>query len=56
MVGDWPERDIQGAKKVGMQTAFAKYGDTFNTIKSGADYDLEDISDLLDIIIKRNEC
>ena len=25
-VGDWPERDIEGAKKVGMRTAWAKYG------------------------------
>ncbi|MFH1134152.1 MAG: HAD-IIIA family hydrolase [Nanoarchaeota archaeon] len=26
MVGDWAERDIDGAKKVGMRTAYAKYG------------------------------
>ena len=25
-VGDWPERDIVGAKGVGMKTAWAKYG------------------------------
>ena len=50
MVGDWPERDIKGANEVGMKTAFAKYGDTFDTINSGADYELEDISDLIDII------
>ena len=54
MVGDWPDRDIQGAKQVGMKTAFAKYGDVFNTKKSGADYDLKDISELLDIIKKTN--
>ena len=54
MVGDWPERDIVGAKKIGMKTAFAKYGDVFNTKKSGADYDLKDISELLDIIKKTN--
>ena len=50
MVGDWPERDIKGASEVGMKTAFAKYGDTFDTINSGADYELDDIFDLIDII------
>ena len=55
MVGDWPERDIIGAKNVGMKTAFAKYGDTFNTKNSGADYVLEDISDLINIINKINK-
>ena len=54
MVGDWPERDVIGAKQIGMKTAFAKYGDTFGTINSGADYDLEDISEVYDIILKMN--
>ena len=54
MVGDWPERDIIGAKNVGMKTAFAKYGDTFDTENSGADYVLEDILDLVNIINKIN--
>ena len=54
MIGDWPERDVVGAKKVGMITAFAKYGDTFNTINSNADYDITDISELIDIIKKEN--
>ena len=34
----------QGAKGVGMRTAWAKYGDTFGTKESGADFVLEDIS------------
>ncbi len=50
MVGDWPERDIAGAKAVGMKTAFARYGDTFGTKEHGADYELKDISELLKII------
>ena len=50
MVGDWADRDIIGAKSVGMQTAFARYGDTFNTKDHGADYDLADISQLLEIV------
>lgn len=55
MVGDWAERDIIGAARVGMKTAFARYGDTFNTEHHNADYDLKDIRDLEDIIIKENK-
>ena len=55
MVGDWPERDVIGAQEVGMKTAFAKYGDTFGTVHSGADYDLTDIIELLDIVKKENK-
>lgn len=54
MVGDWPERDVVGAIKVGMRTAFARYGDTFGTVHSGADWDLEDIHELLDIVATLN--
>ncbi|MFL3009132.1 MAG: HAD-IA family hydrolase [Candidatus Neomarinimicrobiota bacterium] len=50
MIGDWPERDVVGAKQIGMKTAFAKYGDTFGTINSGADWDLKDIYQLVMII------
>ncbi len=47
-VGDWPERDIAGAKALGMKTAFAKYGATKPmTVK--ADYELNKIEDLLNI-------
>ena len=54
MVGDWPERDVIGAKKLGMKTVFAKYGDVFGTKNSGADYDVMDIKEILSIIIKEN--
>jgi putative hydrolase of the HAD superfamily len=54
MVGDWPDRDIKGAKGVGMQTAWAKYGDTFGTKESGADFVLNDIYDVVDLIKKEN--
>jgi putative hydrolase of the HAD superfamily len=54
MVGDWAERDIVGAAKIGMKTAFAKYGDTFNTENHNADFQLNDISELIDIIAKEN--
>ena len=54
MIGDWPERDVVGAKKIGMKTAFAVYGDTFGTANSGADWDVKDISELVTIIKKNN--
>lgn len=51
MVGDWAERDLAGAKNVGMRTAFAKYGDSFgNQDMSNADVILHDIKQLLDIV------
>ena len=34
---------------------FAKYGDMFGTKHSGADYDLTDISEIIDIINKENK-
>ena len=54
MVGDWPERDIKGAKQFGMKTAFAKYGSTENIQDSGADYDLDTILELIEIIKTEN--
>ncbi|UCH84988.1 MAG: HAD-IIIA family hydrolase [Candidatus Latescibacterota bacterium] len=50
MIGDWPERDITGAARLGIKTAFARYGDTFGTGESGAQYDLEDIIELIEIV------
>jgi putative hydrolase of the HAD superfamily len=54
MIGDWAERDVVGAKAVGMKTVFARYGDTFNTVNPGSDYDINCISELLNIIKKEN--
>jgi len=50
MVGDWAERDIVGAKLLRMKTVFARYGDRFNTKHSGADYEIEDVMQVLDIV------
>ncbi len=50
MVGDWAERDVVGASQVGMKTVFARYGDVFETGASGADYEIEDITQLLTIV------
>ena len=49
MVGDWPERDIKGAKELGMKTAFAKYG-AIKEVTIKADYELNKIEDVLRIV------
>lgn len=54
MIGDWAERDMVGAAKVGMKTVFARYGDTFGTVETNADYEVNDIAELLEIVRKHN--
>jgi putative hydrolase of the HAD superfamily len=54
MVGDWPERDITGADQLGMITVFARYGNTFGTVDSGASHDIDDIYELVDIVDRLN--
>jgi HAD superfamily hydrolase (TIGR02253 family) len=54
MVGDWAERDMIGAANIGMKTVFARYGDTFGTVETHADYEINDIKDLLLIVDKEN--
>ena len=54
MVGDWPERDMVGASRVGIKTIFAKYGDAFGVEKSGANWDIEDIYEVVNIIDEIN--
>ena len=49
MVGDRPERDIKGAKKLGMLTCFARYGNP-KADGMGADYEINDIKELLEIV------
>ncbi len=55
MVGDWPERDVVGAKSLGMKTVFARYGDTFGTQESGADYEIDDVLELLAVVDGLNQ-
>jgi len=62
MVGDWPERDMTGASQIGILTVYAKYGDTYSRYNAAqlqqevnADYTIEDISELLDILDDLNE-
>ena len=51
MVGDWPERDMLGARKLGIMTAFARYGCPFDKkSKIQADFVLNDIRELPDIV------
>ncbi|MDD5656340.1 MAG: HAD-IA family hydrolase [Elusimicrobia bacterium] len=54
MVGDWAERDITGAKRLGIRTAWARYGDTHETKDSGADYVLADVHQLIEVVRKEN--
>lgn len=54
MVGDWAERDIVGAAQVGITTVFARYGDTFGTVETNADYEINDISGMLRVIDTEN--
>jgi len=51
MVGDWPERDVKGAGQLGMVTVFARYGDTKDAKESGADHDIDDIFELVELWI-----
>ncbi len=55
MVGDWAERDMVGGAKVGMKTVFARYGDTFGTVETNADYEVNDIAELIDIVMNENK-
>jgi hypothetical protein len=54
MVGDWAERDVVGGRSLGMKTVFARYGDTFGTASSGADYDIDDVFELVGIVDRLN--
>ncbi len=54
MIGDWPDRDVVGAKQIGMKTIFARYGDTFGTVESGADWDINDVYEVVGIIKELN--
>lgn len=50
MLGDWPERDMAGARNLNIISVFARYGDIFNTQDSGADHEINRIDELPGII------
>jgi HAD superfamily hydrolase (TIGR01662 family) len=52
MLGDWPERDVQGGRLAGMKTCLAKYGQMHET---KADYQIETFSKLLTIVNRCNK-
>jgi len=54
MVGDWPERDVAGASNLGIRTIFARYGDSFGTVESGADWDINDVYEIVGIVNEIN--
>jgi putative hydrolase of the HAD superfamily len=49
MIGDLPEKDIAGAKKLGMLTCFARYGNA-EAKESGADFEINSFSKILDVL------
>lgn len=49
MVGDNPKRDIMGAKRLGIKTCFAKYGNP-KVKNSGADFEIKRFEDLLRLV------
>ena len=53
MVGDWVERDIEGAKKLGMKTCLAKYGQVIGK-KNRADYEISNIKELIRLLEKQD--
>ena len=53
MIGDNPEQDIKGAKKLGIKTCFAKYGYAFKKKpKIKADYTAQSFEEILKIVKK----
>jgi putative hydrolase of the HAD superfamily len=60
MVGDWPERDIVGAREAGLHTVYARYGDDYHAEgrsgdrPSGADHEIDDLLQLLVVLERLN--
>ena len=51
MVGDRPDRDIKGAKKNGMHTCFARYGNP-KIKKTNADFEIDNIKEVIGVVEK----
>ncbi len=49
MVGDWPERDIEGARKVGIRTCLALYGTVHSNKDIKPDFEIKNFREILDI-------
>jgi putative hydrolase of the HAD superfamily len=55
MVGDWPGRDVEGARALGIRTVYARYGDTSGERCAETDYAVDDIADVVRIVDDLNE-
>lgn len=55
MVGDWPARDVEGARALGIRTVYAHYGDTSGERCAETDYAVDDIADVVRIVDELNE-
>ena len=54
MVGDWPERDMVGAKSMGLWTVWARYGTEPTMGKAEADFEIAEVRDLIGVIDRIN--
>jgi len=61
MIGDWPERDIEGGRAVGLHTVYARYGDKEYEFgdrtdrgPSGADFEIDDLEQLFGVLEELN--
>lgn len=64
MIGDWPTRDIRGARELGLHTVWARYGDKAPPYKdpalaasesaagAEAEYIIDDLAQLLDVLAR----
>jgi len=50
MVGDWPGRDVEGARALGIRTVYARYGDTSGERCGEADYAIDDVAEVIRIV------
>jgi HAD superfamily hydrolase (TIGR02253 family) len=55
MVGDWPGRDVEGARALGIKTVYARYGDTSGETCRDTDYTVDDVADVIRIVDELNE-
>lgn len=50
MVGDWPEKDMAGARAVGMRTAWARYGKPGQSVPADAEVALDSVEELIRLV------
>jgi putative hydrolase of the HAD superfamily len=55
MVGDWPERDIKGARKLGIKTVYARYGNVNASGGYSPEFTINDIHELVGIVDYLND-